>query len=150
MSDSRTHVVFTDHDPGVLRTIEHNVNLQTRREAKCSTQSLRWGPSGESEVNLIKKMLDDTEKEIDLVLGTDVIYAHGVIALLFWTIDALLAQTEEAVFLMCSSFSYDAVMEQEIDAMCTRYQLKRTILSCELAHQGVRIQQFKRRLRSHQ
>lgn len=146
LSNSESQVVFTDHDPGVLRTIQHNVQLQTAPQAKCSTQNLRWGPTGKQEISIIEQTLGGSVHPAKLILGSDVIYAQGVISLLFWTVNELLSHSKDAMFLMCSSFAYDDAMEKEIDLMCLEHRFKREIVFCELekAPGGVRIQQFSR------
>ncbi|OQR90337.1 hypothetical protein ACHHYP_05616 [Achlya hypogyna] len=140
--DPTSRIIFTDHDPGVLKTIEHNVTMQVHREqAVCHTQSLRWGPEGANEIEAIERIQGNGAT--DLIVGTDVIYAREIVGLLFWTIDRLLAS--HGKFLMCSSFCYDDETEAEIDTMCTKYGLSRHIISCALPG-GTRIQEFTRRV----
>lgn len=79
-----------------------------------------------------------------LIVGSDVIYAREVVPLLFWTVDRLLVKAGGALFLMCSSFSYDDETEAEIDAQCAKFHLERRIVDCSLADKGTRIQQFTR------
>ncbi|EQC39198.1 hypothetical protein SDRG_03403 [Saprolegnia diclina VS20] len=139
--DPASRIIFTDHDPGVLKTIEHNVTMQTHRaQATCHTQSLRWGPEGANEIEAIERV-QSGQRATDLIVGTDVIYAREIVGLLFWTIDRLLASS--GLFLMCSSFCYDDETEAEIDFMCTQYKLTRRIISCALPT-GTRIQIFTR------
>jgi len=159
-----SHVVFTDHDPGVLKTIESNVKAQTRPQATCSTQSLGWGPNGSHELKKISNTFGTTsdpldEGRVDLIIGSDVIYALEVVDLLFYTVNELLLKSradEESglpEFLMCSSFSYDNATEAGIDEACQKYKLSREILVDELpgrssekstTSKGVRIQRFRR------
>ncbi|OQS05664.1 hypothetical protein THRCLA_20560 [Thraustotheca clavata] len=141
--DPSSQIIFTDHDPGVLKTIEHNVKMQSHREqAKCYTQSLRWGSVGAKEIEAIEQLQTNGKSRMtNLIVGTDVIYAREIVRMLFWTIDRLLAN--DGQFLMCSSFCYDEETEAEIDAMCTKYNLKRKIISCALP-KGTRIQLFTR------
>ncbi|KAF0754284.1 hypothetical protein AaE_005398 [Aphanomyces astaci] len=143
--DPSSTIIFTDHDPGVLKTIEHNVTKQSHRpkQARCHTQSLRWGPQGANEVDSIDALQGGTKT--DLIVGTDVIYAREIVALLFWTVDRLLTSSSEGQFLMCSSFSYDEDTEKEIDAACSKYGLVRTIVTDTLDTKGTRIQLFVRR-----
>ncbi|CAK4079593.1 unnamed protein product [Aphanomyces euteiches] len=147
--DPSSTVIFTDHDPGVLKTIQHNVSKQAHRpQAVCHTQSLRWGPQGANEVEQIAAIQtsDDATsatQKTDLIVGTDVIYAREIVGLLFWTVDRLL-KTTTGQFLMCSSFSYDEDTEREIDVACAQYGLVRTIIIDTLASQGTRTQLFVR------
>ncbi|KAF0683240.1 Aste57867_24672 [Aphanomyces stellatus] len=144
--DPSSTVIFTDHDPGVLKTIEHNVTKQSHRaHAVCHTQSLRWGPQGANEVDRIAAMQsgDGVAQKTALIVGTDVIYAREIVSLLFWTVDRLL-RAADGQFLMCSSFSYDEDTEREIDAAVAQYGLVRTIISDALAAKGTKIQLFVR------
>lgn len=156
----RAHIVFTDHDPGALRTIEYNVKLQDQNPMHCSTQSLQWGPAGSNEIQAIDACFDGKAHNVHLIVGTDVIYAQEIVPLLFWTVNALLSVEQPgACFLMCSSFVYDNATETEIDEQCQVYGLEREILSCHIidpagaagtgaraeANDGVRIQRFIRK-----
>ncbi|ETW03169.1 hypothetical protein H310_05586 [Aphanomyces invadans] len=149
--DPSSTIIFTDHDPGVLKTIEHNVTKQSHRpvHAACHTQSLRWGPQGANEIDRIAALQGG--QKADLIVGTDVIYAREIVALLFWTVHQLLKKStsgegnHEGQFLMCSSFSYDEDTENEIDVACAKYALVRTIVTDTLESKGTRIQQFVRR-----
>lgn len=138
-------VIFTDHDPGVLKTIEHNVQQQERPQAKCLTQSLRWGPDGAEEIKALEVAQGSGERSTDMIVGSDVIYAREIVPLLFWTVDRLLAPRTGAVFLMCSSFGYDDNTETEIDAQCAKFGFERTVIHCSLDQKGSRIQEFARR-----
>ncbi|RLN82905.1 hypothetical protein BBJ28_00000863, partial [Nothophytophthora sp. Chile5] len=140
-------VIFTDHDPGVLKVIEHNAGQQERVQAACLTQSLRWGPDGAAEVAALEKLQSQANKTCttELIVGSDVIYARSVVPLLFWTVDRLLTRDPHGVFLMCSSFGYDDETEKEIDVQSAKYGLKREIVQCTLNQKGSRIQQFTRR-----
>ncbi|RMX64399.1 hypothetical protein DD238_005978 [Peronospora effusa] len=139
-------VIFTDHDPGVLKVIEHNAGQQERVQAKCLTQSLRWGPDGAKEIETLEKLQvgpDGSNQNItELIVGSDVIYAREVVPLLFWTVNRLLAP--DGVFLMCSSFGYDDATEQEIEVQSAKCGLKRKIVECTLNEGGTRIQSFTR------
>lgn len=137
-------VIFTDHDPGVLKVIEHNASQQERAQATCLTQSLRWGPDGAAEIEALEKLQDPTggKRATQLIVGSDVIYAREVVPLLFWTVDRLLS--DEGVFLMCSSFGYDDETEREIDAQSAKCGLRREIVQCSLNRGGTRIQRFVR------
>ncbi|GMF09174.1 unnamed protein product [Phytophthora lilii] len=138
-------VIFTDHDPGVLKVIEHNAGQQERTQATCLTQSLRWGPDGAQEIEALEKLQSGPvgrKRVTELIVGSDVIYAREVVPLLFWTVDRLLSPG--GVFLMCSSFGYDDETESEIDAQSAKYGLKREIVQCSLNQGGTRIQCFTR------
>ena len=138
-------VIFTDHDPGVLKVIEHNVRQQERAQAKCLTQSLRWGPEGVKEIQALETLQvgpDGRHQVTELIVGSDVIYAREVVPLLFWTVNRLLSP--RGVFLMCSSFRYDDETEQEIDEQSAKYGFKREIVICSLKEGGARIQCFTR------
>lgn len=138
-------VVFTDHDPGVLKVIEHNARQQERAQAACLTHGLRWGPDGAQELQELRAALAAAGAPAPaLIVGSDVIYAREVVPLLFWTVDRLLERSPTALFLMCSSFAYDDETEAEIDAQCARFQLARLIIDCSLSSNGTRIQQFTR------
>ncbi|TMW62916.1 hypothetical protein Poli38472_005534 [Pythium oligandrum] len=137
-------VVFTDQDPGVLKTIEHNCTQQERPQATCVTQRLRWGPDGAEEIVALEERLSKQPQSVDLIVGTDVIYARGVVQPLFWTVDRLLTKQPGASFLMCSSDRYDDTTEAEIDAQCQAFGLERKVLLCHLHEQGTRIQRFTR------
>jgi predicted nicotinamide N-methyase len=140
--DPSSTVIFTDHDPGALKTIQHNVTMQMNRDqATCYTQSLRWGPEGANEIERIEILQQSGSQQTNLIIGSDVIYAREIVGLLFWTIDRLM--TADGKFLMCSSFSYDDETEAEIDAMCVNYALVRNHIVCTLP-QGTRIQMFHR------
>ncbi|CAI5737345.1 unnamed protein product [Hyaloperonospora brassicae] len=141
-------VTFTDHDPGVLKVIEHNVQQQERVQATCYTQSLRWGPDGMQEIQALvhgqrgQQTGGGETRHTQLIVASDVIYAHEVVALLFWTVDRLLSTS--GVWLMCSSFRYDDATEHEIDTQSLKWGLKREILECSLHEGGTRIQRFTR------
>ncbi|CAH0482692.1 unnamed protein product [Peronospora belbahrii] len=139
-------VIFTDHDPGVLKVIEHNAGQQARTQAKCLTQSLRWGPEGDKEIKALETLqsgaADKNHQVTALIVGSDVIYAREVVPLLFWTVNRLLSP--QGVFLMCSSFGYDDETEQEIDIQSVKYGLQRDIIECTLNEGGTRIQRFTR------
>ncbi|RLN44894.1 hypothetical protein BBJ29_001821 [Phytophthora kernoviae] len=142
-------VIFTDHDPGVLKVIEHNASQQERVQATCLTQSLRWGPDGATELEALKKLNGPTGTQTtDLIVGSDVIYAREVVPLLFWTVDRLLSGT--GLFLMCSSFGYDEETEREIDVQSAKCGLHREIVQCSLNEGGTRIQRFTRTARRHE
>uniref|UniRef100_M4B4Y3 Methyltransferase small domain-containing protein n=1 Tax=Hyaloperonospora arabidopsidis (strain Emoy2) TaxID=559515 RepID=M4B4Y3_HYAAE len=141
-------VTFTDHDPGVLKVIEHNVRQQERRQATCFTQSLRWGPDGVKEIEALEQVQNgqvtgDNARGTQLIVASDVIYAQEVVVLLFWTVDRLLSI--DGVFLMCSSFRYDDETENEIDTQSLKWGLERKIIECLLDEGGTRIQRFTRR-----
>ncbi|OWZ23795.1 Nicotinamide N-methyltransferase [Phytophthora megakarya] len=135
-------VIFTDHDPGVLKVIEHNAGQQERVMATCLTQSLRWGPDGAKEIEALEKLQTGAGHATELIVGSDVIYAREVVPLLFWTVDRLLSPG--GVFLMCSSFGYDDETEKEIDVQSVKCGLKREIIECALNEGGTRIQCFTR------
>ncbi|TDH66696.1 hypothetical protein CCR75_001588 [Bremia lactucae] len=126
-------VIFTDHDPGVLKVIAHNAGQQERKQASCLTQSLRWGPDGAKEIEALEKLQTgpiNRTRVTDLIVGSDVIYAREVVPLLFWTVDRLLSSN--GVYLMCSSFKYDDEIEKEIDVQSAKCKLKREIIACSL------------------
>ncbi|KAG7388799.1 hypothetical protein PHYPSEUDO_011818 [Phytophthora pseudosyringae] len=138
-------VIFTDHDPGVLKVIEHNAGQQERAQATSLTQSLRWGPDGAKEIEALEKLQAGpagSNRVTELIVGSDVIYAREVVPLLFWTVDRLLSPG--GVFLMCSSFGYDEETEREIDVQSAKCGLQREIIECLLDDGGTRIQSFKR------
>jgi predicted nicotinamide N-methyase len=135
-------VIFTDHDPGVLKVIEHNAGQQERAQATCLTPSLRWGPDGAKEIEALEQLQAPQGSKTELIVGSDVIYAREVVPLLFWTVDRLLSPG--GVFLMCSSFGYDEATEREIDEQSAKCGLKREIIECSLNEGGTRIQCFTR------
>ncbi|CEG39883.1 Predicted methyltransferase [Plasmopara halstedii] len=138
-------VIFTDHDPGVLKVISHNASQQKRAQATCHTKSLRWGPDGIQEIEALEKLQAGpmgSNRVTELIVGSDVIYAREVVPLLFWTVDRLLSLS--GMFLMCSSFCYDEETETEIDMQSVKFGLKREIIECSLNEGGTRIQCFTR------
>lgn len=138
-------VIFTDHDPGVLKVISHNAGQQKRVQATCLTQSLRWGPDGAKEIEALEKLPagpTNSNRVTELIVGSDVIYAREVVPLLFWTVDRLLSVS--GTFLMCSSFCYDEETETEIDMQSAKCGLKREVIECSLNEGGTRIQCFTR------
>ncbi|DAZ94649.1 TPA: hypothetical protein N0F65_000929 [Lagenidium giganteum] len=139
-------VIFTDHDPGVLKTIAHNVKQQERPQATCQTQALRWGPDGAEEIAALEALQQTGQQSTAMIVGTDVIYAREIVPLLFWTVDRLLSRaTKDAMFLMCSSMSYDDSTEAEIEAQCVKYNLERHALAGDQPSDSTRICQFQRR-----
>jgi hypothetical protein len=137
-------VVFTDHDPGVLKTIEYNCTQQDRKQATCLAKRVRWGPHGADEIAALEQALQTTCQGVEMVVGSDIIYAREVVPELFWTVDRLLKADGTGLFLMCSSARYDDATEREIDAQCTRFGLAREILLCGLNQNGSRVQRFTR------
>jgi predicted nicotinamide N-methyase len=137
-------VVFTDQDPGVLKTIAYNCTQQSMKQATCMTEQLRWGEEGAADITAFETQR--SANGADMIVGTDVIYMREVVSPLFWSVDRLLTKAPGGVFLMCSSVRYDPSIENEIDAQCERFGFARTIISCELATKegGSRIQQFTR------
>jgi hypothetical protein len=68
----------------------------------------------------------------DIVLGSDLIYCKEVVRPLFTTAVQLMQSNDtenfSSCFILAQSFIYDAPTENEIDDMCTKFQLKRTIV----------------------
>ncbi|KAJ0410355.1 hypothetical protein P43SY_002687 [Pythium insidiosum] len=137
-------VVFTDHDPGVLKTIDYNSTQQERKQARCLTHRLRWGADGSGEVEALERLLGRSPQTTDMVVGSDVIYTREIVAPLFWTVDRLLKKTPDAKFLMCSSYCYDEMTEAEIERQCKLYGFVKTVVSSDVTSQGTRIHQFVR------
>lgn len=144
LGSSPTVAVLTDHDPGVLRQIDYNIDEQDFPEGNTSTSlDLEWGEEGAATV---AQCIAELGEAPSLILGSDVIYSIGIVAPLFWTAHELLRAAKgnglPAVFLMCSSFSYEAQIEATIDEKCREYGFERCIISCALAEGGPRIQSF--------
>lgn len=135
-------VLFTDHDPGVLKTIMHNVTLQKKENlATCLTECLRWGENGADDIKRLRTLVDG---DVSLIVGSDVIYAKEVVELLFWTVNAILPKNECGVFIMCSSFQYDTDTEHEISLACDLYGFSRKTVVERNEESIICIQQFSR------
>jgi len=135
-------VVLTDHDPGALQLIEQSIDEQkSSLLAHCRTCYVKWGGV------LSDCELSPNGQKFDVILGSDVIYAASVVRPLFITVNEQLCQSEQACFLMASSFAYDENTEQEIDMACSELKLQRNIIRCTLDNttsKGYRIQTFSR------
>lgn len=133
-------VVFTDWDPGTLRQVAENVEMQGSDSVRCRwrTELLEWGkPCGHVAT---RRWADGAS----LLIGSDVIYDVSVVAPLFGSVGALLAPDGE--FVMCQSFAYGDDIEQAIDRCCQVERLARRVAWDELpSEQGTKLQIFSRR-----
>mmetsp|Transcript_14406 Transcript_14406/g.22732 ORF Transcript_14406/g.22732 Transcript_14406/m.22732 type:complete len:261 (+) Transcript_14406:83-865(+) len=144
-------VGFTDRDQGALALVQQALDdpeQAPRLRARCWTTPLEWGPSaggqGGTGPLACSFLLDRT---FNLIIGSDVIYTSTVVPLLFSTVDKFLdvAEPQQAIFLMSSSFSYDEETESAIDLVCDEMCLHRKIIRCDLETGGSRIQIFIRK-----
>ena len=89
-----------------------------------------------------EQLLEHTNSQtdtVDVVLGSDLIYHISVVAPLLETA-AQVMHPVHGRFWLAQSFAYDGDVEQEIDTVCQRLGLVRTILVQE--DHGKRIQEF--------
>jgi predicted nicotinamide N-methyase len=138
-------VIVTDHDPSVLARARDNLEttLQTifdenendddeRLNAIINSvasipvlfESLEWGDAQAMERVQREWQQHEVDLDrVDLILGSDLIYDPNVVEPLFQTAVQLGKR-----FVLSQSFRYDSNTEQEIDRMCHKLKLQRTIL----------------------
>jgi predicted nicotinamide N-methyase len=157
-------VVITDHDPGTLERARDNYEttleeLYERAETEeeqmriinelnnipMTFESLEWGKESKQLVKALSNHMK-SPPTFDLILGSDLIYCVEVVEPLFVTAAQFLCdENPKATFLLSQSFAYDDASEEEMDRLCDKLQLTRTILQDELDQKGARIQEFKRK-----
>lgn len=156
-------VLVTDHDPGCLErargnyesTMEElldecpddnviNEKINTIASIPVCFLECEWGKEKDAEIlreNLLEHVVPE-RKEVDLIIGTDLIYDVAVVEPLFTTA-ATMMQKPHGAFLLAQSFEYDQQTEEEIDQQCEIWNLQRTIC---LEDGARRIQQFQWRI----
>jgi predicted nicotinamide N-methyase len=152
--DSIQYLVATDHDPGTLEKAEnnHDATLEylgdERFAERLLTVPIRWEPLTWGDDKGTTALLSDLqsctmpEKKFDLVLGSDLIYDKDVVKPLIVSVSLLMEKG--GTFLLSQSFVYDDATEREIDSICSKLGLERTITQDDLKSEGgVKLQNFR-------
>lgn len=148
-------VLVTDHDPGTLDRARsnHESTLEALLDQSLSEddllgainnvasipvllEPLEWGAPSSVVEDLLHLLRDHTTAPttgFDVVLGTDLIYCIEVVSPLLECAARLLAKNTEQndappVFFLSQSFAYEPATEDEIDRVCAKLGLARTIL----------------------
>lgn len=121
-------LILTDYDPGSLKLLEENIQLnRARLPGESSAHYLKWGQTIPDEVSTPRASGSELSNRFRLILGADLIYSIDVIRPLFTTVGALLAASQ-SVFVLASSFALNEQYELEIDAACEYCHLRRILV----------------------
>jgi predicted nicotinamide N-methyase len=152
-------IIVTDHDPGTLGRARdnHETTLERIMDSSLSDEALdkvinsvasipvvfteyEWGSPTVALVEELQEHTSPPSSTFDLILGSDLIYDIEVIEPLLSSAAQVMAPNNSR-FWLSQSFSYGDAAEAEIDRVCQKLSLERTIL--EEGEPGYRIQQFR-------
>ena len=146
------YLVATDHDPGTVERAEgnHDATLEYLGDERFAERllvvpvrfdSLSWGDEAGASGLLLDLQTHQPNKKFDLVLGSDLIYDKDVVEPLFTTVS--LVMEKGGSFILSQSFVYDDATEGNIERLCSKYGLARTLIMDELSLDGgVKLQEF--------
>eukprot|EP01038_Epipyxis_sp_PR26KG_P005068 gene5068-7072_t len=133
-------VVFSDYDPGCVQLINENIQLNHGSNSNHKSHYLEWG---EKISNDQKKLFEHPPDGFQLIIGTDLIYCKGVVQPLFKSVKEYLDKNN-GTFVLCSSFSLDEDIENEINYSCYRSQLQRLeVMQLDVENKQSRIEYYK-------
>eukprot|EP00615_Pteridomonas_danica_P008387 CAMPEP_0114352912 /NCGR_PEP_ID=MMETSP0101-20121206/18287_1 /TAXON_ID=38822 ORGANISM="Pteridomonas danica, Strain PT" /NCGR_SAMPLE_ID=MMETSP0101 /ASSEMBLY_ACC=CAM_ASM_000211 /LENGTH=397 /DNA_ID=CAMNT_0001493521 /DNA_START=23 /DNA_END=1216 /DNA_ORIENTATION=+ len=155
-------VCFTDHDPRALDLIRDNLKLQqfdSHNSSNDQVCQLAWGEKYFKQwPNEVREVLNLNDG-YDYVLCSDVIYDHGVVEPLLWTIRTLLCPPTESgdsnhhnnrapekghsrAFL-CASFTLEAGTNDNLLAICEELNMRCDVVYDNLSTGGCRLQEIR-------
>jgi len=155
-------VFVTDHDPGTLEkaknnhetTMEELYDQATTEEDQSVVlneisavpfyfEELKWGV--EAEIKRLQHKIHGRLEtpQVDMIVGSDLIYCFENVDPLLLTVSKLLDRGQ-GVFLLSQSFAYDEETEQQIDLMSAKLGLERIVHADTLGSKGgSKIQRFR-------
>lgn len=100
-------MLFTDYDPGSLKLIDENIQLNNNNNnnVSCFSHFLEWGSNTS---DIINSLSDYHINSFNLIVGTDLIYSIDVVNPLFCTAKDLLNNCD-GKFLLVTSFMLNEV-----------------------------------------